>query len=217
MLQTWDNLQAYVFPPFDFIQRVLTKVPRDDLRGSLLAPEAVVPGSLGAPSGCAGLSAYAEGPTQTTPLPSLPSEPPRATVDWLSYCKRSARHLGFSSRVARQLTFCRCSSTCVNYQAKWVTYRTWCRTHGHSISLLSVSKIADFLLYLRRSLHFSYSSIPSYRSMPSAVFRFVLPEISSHPVPHDLLRSFQIERPLPSSRVPPWDLLRVLTSSGSPL
>ena len=46
--------------------------------------------------------------------------------------------------------------------------------------------------------------------MLSAAFRFVLPELSSHPVHHDLLRSFGIERPLPSSRFPSWDLLRVL-------
>ena len=52
--------------------------------------------------------------------------------------------------------------------------------------------------------------------MLSAVFRFVLPEISSHPVLHDLLRSFRIERSLPSSRVPPWDLLRVLNLLRGP-
>ena len=46
--------------------------------------------------------------------------------------------------------------------------------------------------------------------MLSGVFRFVLPELSSHFVLHDLLRSFQLERPLSSSRVPPWDLLVVL-------
>ena len=53
--------------------------------------------------------------------------------------------------------------------------------------------------------------------MLSALFRFVLRDISSHPVLHDLLHSFRIERPLPSSRVPPWDLLLVLTLlRGSP-
>ena len=52
--------------------------------------------------------------------------------------------------------------------------------------------------------------------MLSAVFCFVLPDISSHPVLHDLLRSFHIERPLPSSRVPPWDLLRVLSLLRGP-
>ena len=46
--------------------------------------------------------------------------------------------------------------------------------------------------------------------MLSGVFRFVLPELSSHFVLHDLLRSFRLERPLSSSRVPPWDLLVVL-------
>ena len=176
--------------------------PRVDLSGSLLVPEAMVPGSLGAPSGCAGPSAYTEGSTQTTPLPSLPLEPPHTTINWRLYCEQSARHLGFSARVACQLTLCRRSSTRVNYQAKWVTYCTWCCTHDHSISHPSDSKIADFLLYLRRSLHLSYSFMASYRSMLSAAFRFVLPEISSHPV-HDLLRSFWIECPLPSSRAPP--------------
>ena len=118
--------------------------------------------------------------------------------------------------MARQLTHCRRSSTLINYQARWVTYRAWCRRLGHSISQPSFSKIADFLLYLRRSLHLSYSSIASYRSMLSAVFRFVLPEVSSHPVLHDLLHSFRIECPLPSSRVPPWDLLRVLVLLRGP-
>ena len=70
--------------------------------------------------------------------------------------------------------------------------------------------MADFLLYLRRSLSLSYSSIASYRSILSGVFHFILPELSSHFVLRDLLRSFRLERPLPSSRVPPWDLLVVL-------
>ena len=53
--------------------------------------------------------------------------------------------------------------------------------------------------------------------MLSSVFRFVLPELSSHFVIHDLLRSFRLERPLSSSRVPPWDLLVVLRFlHGSP-
>ena len=60
------------------------------------------------------------------------------------------------------------------------------------------------------SLSLSYSSIASYRSMLIGVFRFILPELSSHFVLHDLLRSFRLERPLPSSRVPPWEMLLVL-------
>ena len=86
-------------------------------------------------------------------------------------------------------------------------YRSWCRLHGHSVSRPTV---ADFLLYLRRSLSPSYSSIASYRSMLSGVFHFIIPELSSHFVLHDLLRSFRLERPLSSSCVPSWDLLVVL-------
>ena len=53
--------------------------------------------------------------------------------------------------------------------------------------------------------------------MLSAVFRFVFPEISSHPVLYDLLCSFRIDHPLPSLRVPPWDSLRVLNLLRTPL
>ena len=73
-----------------------------------------------------------------------------------------------------------------------------------------MTKVADFLLYLRRSLSLSHSSVASYRPMLSGVFRSILPELSSHFVFHDLLRSFRLERPLPSSCVPPWDPLLVL-------
>ena len=74
----------------------------------------------------------------------------------------------------------------------------------------TVAKVADFLLFLRRSLSLSYSSIVSYRSMLSGVFRFVLPDLYSHFVLHDLFRSFRLEGPIPSSCVPPWDLMVVL-------
>ena len=47
--------------------------------------------------------------------------------------------------------------------------------------------------------------------MLSGVFRFVLPDLSSHFVLFDLLRSFRLECPLSSSRVPPWDLSCVLS------
>ena len=180
------------------------------LGGSILASAPVVPASSGAYGGGSLLPATKEGSAQTAPLPSLSPEPPRASADCLAYIQRSARHSGFSSAVARQLALCHRRSTRVNYQAKWTVYPSWCCRHGHSISRPSVKKVADFLLYLRRSLSLSYSSIASYRSMLSGVFRFILFELSSHFVLHDLLRSFRLECPPPLSRVPPWDLIWVL-------
>ena len=177
--------------------------------GSLLASAPVVLGSSGASGGCSGVPSTSEGSTQTAPLPSLSPEPPRALPDCVSY-------IGFSSSVARQLARCRRSSTRVNYQAKWAVYWSWCSRHGHSVSRPTVPKVASFLLYLRRSLSLSYSSIASYRSMLSVIFRFILPELSSHFVPRDLLRSFRLERPVSSSRVPLWDLSLVLSFLRGP-
>ena len=82
-------------------------------------------------------------------------------------------------------------------------YCAWCHRNGHSVSRPTIPKVADFLLYLQRSLSLSYSSIASYRLMLSGVFCFVLLELSSHFVLHDLLRSFCLECPLSSSRILP--------------
>ena len=49
-----------------------------------------------------------------------------------------------------------------------------------------------------------------YCSMLSAVFKSILPEISSSPIIHDLLCSFQVEAPVREVRPPSWDLPTVL-------
>ena len=164
--------------------------------GSVLASAPVVPRPS---AGSSSFPTKKEGSSQTTPFPSIPPPTVHATVDCVSYIRRSARQAGFSNAVAGQLARCRRRSTRVNYQAKWVVHRSWCHRQGHSVSRPTVAKVADFLLFLRRSLSLSYSSIASYRSMLSGVFCFILPELSSHFVLHDLLRSFRLERALPSS------------------
>ena len=142
-----------------------------DVNSSILATASLVPGPSGASGGDSLLPATTEGSFQTAPLPSLSLEPPRASADCLAYLQRSAYHSGFSSAVARQLTPCRRRSTRLNYQAKWAVYRAWCHRHGHSVSRPSVSKVADFLLYLRRSLSLT---LPSLRTVLCLVVSFVL-------------------------------------------
>ena len=128
---------------------------------------------------------------------------------------------GFSRRVAQQVSLARRPSSRAGYQSKWLVFRQWCRSEGHSISRPSLPQIADFLFWLRRSHRLSVSSVMGYRSMLSAVFRSVLPEISTSPVLHDLLRSFQAEAPIREVRPPSWDLNVVLSflrsSSFEPL
>ena len=216
LVQSWDNLQAYAFPPFGLLQRVLSKV-----RGShnLVLTLMALFWPL-CPWFADLLDLLVEVPVLLPLCRDLLRQPHfhhfhgnlRAlALNWVSHCQRSARHFGFSVGVVGQLAFSRRPSTRLNYQSKWSTYRAWCHSHGHSVCRPTVPKIADFLLYLRRSLHLSYSTVASYRSMLSAAFRFLLPELSSHPVLHDLLCSFRVERPLSSSHFPSWDLLRVLS------
>ena len=88
-------------------------------------------------------------------------------------------------------------------------FRQWCRSEGHSISRPSLTRITEFLFWLRHSRQLSVSFIMGYRSMLSAVFKSVLPEISSSPVLQDLLRSFQVEAPIREVRPPSWDLTTV--------
>ena len=53
--------------------------------------------------------------------------------------------------------------------------------------------------------------------MLSAVFRTILPEISTSPIIRDLLRSFQVEAPCRSVKLPSWDLVKVLEYLRSPV
>ena len=66
-------------------------------------------------------------------------------------------------------------------------------------------------------MHLGVSSIKGYRSMLSAVFRFQLPSLSTHPVLRDLLGSFSLESAVRQLHPPAWDLtlvLRFLNSSA---
>ena len=192
-----------------------------DHHSSVLASEAVVSGSSGFGGRRSGRFSTVQGPSASASLPSVPSGSVQAVSSCLETIKRFTRAGGFSKHVAQQVSLARRPSSRAGYQSKWLVFRQWCRSEGHSISRPSLSKIADFLFWLRRSRQSSVSSIMGYCSMLSAVFKFILPEISLSPVLHDLLRSFQVEAPIREVRPPFWDLPAVLnylrSSSFEPL
>ena len=136
-------------------------------------------------------------PSQPTAVLLASSWDRQAVPLCLETIQQFARSQEFSSRVVNQLGFARRSSSRAVHQSKWLVYRGWCRSEGHSISRPTLPKVADFLLWLHRTRKLSVSAIMGYRSMLSAVFRFQLPEISSS-VLQDLLRSFQVATPLRS-------------------
>ena len=186
-------------------------------RSSLLASEAVVSRPSRPGGGWSGGSSSVQGPPASTTLPLSSSGSVRAVASCLETIQRFARARGFPKHVAQQAALARRPSLRAGYQTKWSVYRQWCHSEGHSVSRPSLSKVADFLFWHRRSKKLSVSSVLGYRSMLSAVFRTILPEISTSPIIRDLLRSFQVEAPSRSVRPPSWDLIKVLDYLRSPV
>ena len=161
----------------------------------LLASASVVRGRPPFVGGSSGGSSHpARPPLQATVSSALPGSP-QAGPSCLETVQRFTRAAGFSSAVAEQASLARRPSSRSNYQLKWSVYRSWCRSRGHSISWPSLSKVADFLWWLRSVRGLSVSSIKGYRSMLSVVFRFHLPDLLAHPVLRYLLRSFRVSAP----------------------
>ena len=215
LLQPWNGWQAYAFPPYALIPAILKKLLSSS--GVLLTiiapywpPEALISGASGACSGRSGGFASGQGSVEPASCSSTASGSVKASSSCLETIQRFIRSRGFSRHVAKQAVMVRRPSSRAGYQAKWSIYRRWCTSEGHSISRPFLSKIVDFLFWLRRSKKLSVSAVMGYRSMLSAVFRSVLPEISTSPVLHDLLRSFRVEAPARSVIPPSWDLLKVL-------
>ena len=181
--------------------------------GSTLGSAPLVSGS---PPAVAGTSGHPSGSSRP-PAPASLSAPlpgsPQATASCLETLRRFTRAGGFSSAVAEQSSLARRPSSRAASQLRWSVYRSWCHSHGHSISSPSLAKVDDFLTWLRSSRRLSVYSIRGYRSMLSAVFRFHLPSLSSDPVLRDLLRSFKLSSAERVLRPPAWDLAKVLRTS----
>ena len=183
---------------------------------SVLASEGMVPGPSGTIVRRSHHTVKSKRSTKTAPLPPLPPKSAYASADCMA-TKRFARQAGFSSTVAGQLVFCRRQSTRLKYQARWGTYRKWCRDFGHRSSSPSIAKIAEFFTYMFKRKGAALSTIKGYRAMLSAVFKFPLLEISTSPILKDLIRSFEISAPRPLFPPPPWDLEKVLQFLSGPL
>ena len=190
---------------------------RVDSHRSVLASEGMVPGPSGTVIRRSHHTVKSKRYTKTAPLPPLPSKSACASADCMATIKRFARQAGCSSTVAGQLVFCRRLSTRLNYQARWGTYRKWCRDFGHRSSSPSIAKIAEFFTFMFKRKGAALATIKGYRAMLSAVFKFPLPEISNSPILKDLIRSFEISAPRPLFfPPPPWDLDKVLQYLSGP-
>ena len=189
---------------------------RVDSHSSVLASEGLVSRPSGTIIRRSHHTVRSKRSTKTAPLPPVPPKSTYASADCMATLKRFAIQAGFSPAVAGQLIFSRRLSTRLNYQARWGTYRKWCRDFGHRSSSPTIAKVADFLTYMFKTKGAALSTIKGYRAMLAAVFKFPLPEISSSPILKDLIRSFEISAPRPIFPPPPWDLDKVLEFLSGP-
>ena len=189
---------------------------RVDSHSSVLASEGLVPRSSGTIIRRSRHTVRSKRSFKTALLPPVPPKPAYASADCMATIKRFAIQAGFSPAVAGQLIFSRRLSTRLNYQARWGTYRKWCKDFRHRSSSPSMAKIADFLTFMFKTKGAALSTIKGYRAMLAAVFKFPLPEISTSPILKDLIRSFEISAPRPIFPPPPWELDKVLQFLSGP-
>ena len=189
---------------------------RVNSHSSVLASEGLVPRSSGTIIRRSRHTVRSKRSSKTAPLPPVPPKPAYASADCMATIKRFAIQAGFSPAVAGQLIFSRRLSMRLNYQARWGTYRKWCKDFRHRSSSPSIAKIADFLTFMFKTKGAALSTIKGYRAMLAAVFKFPLPEISTSPILKDLIRSFEISAPRPIFPPPPWELDKVLQFLSGP-
>ena len=139
---------------------------------------------------------------------SRPLQPSRLAV-----IRAGLRKKKFSSRVASLVAKARRTSTSIVYNAKWKVFSDWCAEREISSVSPSLQHIADFLVFLFLDKKLAVSTVKGYRSMLSNTLGFRgLTTIGSDPTISELIRSFELSRPVSRSLTPKWDLSCVLWS-----
>ena len=131
----------------------------------------------------------------------------------LEFIRRSIRDRKFSANVARHVVEARGSSIRRVYDAKCKVFSDWClQREVHPFSA-TPSEVADFLLHLFQEKKYQVSTIKGYRSTISNTLKFKSDNnIGSDHVISELIKSFELQRPVERSLTPKWDLSCVLSS-----
>ena len=145
------------------------------------------------------------------------SKPPNSRPSRLGVIKQSIRDKKFSQNVADFVSRSRRASTQKVYDAKWTIFSNWCHTKKVNPISAPITVIADFLIFLFSEKKCQISTIKSYRSMISNTLKFKTGNrIGSNPVLSELIRSFELQRPVQRSLTPKWDLSWVLVCLQKP-
>ena len=145
------------------------------------------------------------------------SKPPNSRPSRLGVIKQSIRDKKFSQNVADFVSRSRRASTQKVYDAKWTIFSNWCHTKKVNPISAPITVIADFLIFLFSEKKCQISTIKGYRSMISNTLKFKTGNrIGSNPVLSELIRSFELQRPVQRSLTPKWNLSWVLVCLQKP-
>ena len=149
---TWEDLDAYAFPPTTILSKVVEKLQGSPCRKLILiAPgwpnmpwfwdlvtmSSRVPLSL--PNMANLLTALQSDPSQKSDKSKSPCLAPRASA---------IKEQGFSEAVVSRIEAPQRRSTRSVYEAKWTIFTKWCITHQVDFRSPPIKSVADFLLYL---------------------------------------------------------------------
>ena len=214
LVQNWDGLYAYAYPPTSLIRACLNKVRTENVEIVLIAPVWPQPGVVSRPprslnrlSNISPTSAETAQADLLTPLSSasVASQPSRLEV-----IKGFHKERGFSEAVAQRLAISQRQSSAVVYESKWKVFGEWCHVKQINPVKATVQQLADFLIFLFEEKKLAISSIQGYRSCISKVFLARGIDISHDRDLNMLVRNFAIERPVQHREAPRWDLMVVL-------
>ena len=139
------------------------------------------------------------------------SKPPTSRPSRLGVIKQSIRDKNFSQNFADFVSRSRRTSTKKLYNAKWTIFSNWCDTKKVNLISAPITVIADFLIFLFLEKKCQISTFKGYRSVISNTLKFKTGNrIESNPVLSELIRSFELQRPVQRSLTPKWDLSWVL-------
>ena len=146
-----------------------------------------------------------------------PSKPPTSRLSRLGVIKQSIRDKKISQNVADFVSRSRRTCTQKVYDAKWTIFSNWCHAKKVNLILAPITVIADFLIFLFSEKKCQISTIRGYRSMISNTLKFKTGNrIGSNPVLSELIRSFELQRPVQRSLTPKWNLSWVLVCLQKP-
>ena len=179
---------------------------------SSVAKQILVPRTTKSASVSTNMSSSLSRPSGTVTRKISTSKHSTSCPSRLGIIKQSIRNKKFSREVADHVSKARRASTRQVYDSRWKIFTNWASKRKINPSKATPDIIADFLIYLFKDKNCQVSTIKGYRSMISNTLKFSSNlDIGNDPVLSELIKSFNMQRPVNRPLAPKWDLAFVLS------